>query len=607
MMKLSRPDSRSTRMLLVVAMTFLGYASTSANPTGKEPSNPLAAQGTIDGASELVASLYDIYNEELAFINTTLERSDNPASYSERQIAKAAGRLWKAERDARHLELMGEPSSVDLTRKMRLLIDEIYVLAHAYAATPKGSQFLAKLRTKLQRESPRYKKFLEQAAAALQKGTNPETFVTQMEAKGMERQSDVVFFRASERNKFWLQFPQLMAKGDENLNAVRREKYMEVAKSKIQEQLAAAEAFASESSRVKTELASQGTAKLGEEQGDAVAAFAYLADQWAKSTVALTRAAGIQWAMTNRSGEPLHAQVKALRGTAVSGLAGVIEAAAASATSEQVPELYSGLLEQISKVDRRCATAGEVPEACKPALAQLAGKNPSFATSVEAYQRATSEPLKWRRSFALQQAANLSKSFPQVNLQLSAKSKPEKTNRPAFVRAQNRESVVAPIGFDEPADWLVYEAATRLVGKPIRDDKLIRLSPSSRSAVVPYQSSHYANVPVPFPSEQEVADLRAAIVVDDMHGPLSMEAADAVSSSELQDYLKVAGLIQNVHLEAAVTRFISMPDLAAPLVSLGSLPVLDEQLQPLQQTCWRLDLKPMWAHHRYFTVRMKPN
>ena len=59
--------------------------------------------------------------------------------------------------------------------------------------------------------------------------------------------------------------------------------------------------------------------------------------------------------------------------------------------------------------------------------------------------------------------------------------------------------------------------------------------------------------------------------------------------------------------ESAVTRFISMPDLAAPLVALGSLPVLDKQLQPLQQTCWPLDLKPMWAHHRYLTVRMKPN
>lgn len=606
-MNIPRSNTLSTRTLLVVAMTLLCGISTSANPTGKEPSKPLGTQGTIDGANELVASLYDIYNEELAFINKMLERSDNPASYSERQIAQAAGRLWKAERDARHLELMGEPSSVDLTRKMRLLIDEIYVLAHAYAATPKGSQYLAKLRTKLQRESPRYKKFLDQAAAALQKGTNPETFVTQMEAKGTQRQSDVVFFRASERNKYWLQFPQLMAKGDDNLNTVRREKYMEVAKSKIVEQLATAEVFASEASRVKTELASQGTAQFGEQQGDAVAAFAYLADQWAKSTVALTRAAGIQWAMTNRSGDPLHAQAKALRNTAVSGLAGVIEAASTSATSEQVPELYGGLLAQISKVDRRCASAGEVPEACKPALAKLAGKNPSFAASIKAYQRATSEPLKWRRSFALQQAVHLSKAFPQANIQLSAKSKAEKTNRPEFVRAQNRASVVAPIGFDQPADWLVYEAATRLVGKPICAGKLIRLSPTSRSAVVPYRSGHYANVPIPFPSEQEVEDLRSAVVVDETHGPLSMEAADAISSSELQDYVKVAGLVQNVHLEAAVTRFISMPDLAAPLVALGSLPVLDEQLQPLQQTCWRLDLKPMWAHHRYFTVRMKPN
>ena len=58
-----------------------------------------------------------------------------------------------------------------------------------------------------------------------------------------------------------------------------------------------------------------------------------------------------------------------------------------------------------------------------------------------------------------------------------------------------------------------------------------------------------------------------------------------------------------VHLEALLTRFIAFPDAAMTLVPLGGLPQGTTNLAPLEQTCWRLDIVPQWAHHRYFTVR----
>jgi hypothetical protein len=107
---------------------------------------------------------------------------------------------------------------------------------------------------------------------------------------------------------------------------------------------------------------------------------------------------------------------------------------------------------------------------------------------------------------------------------------------------------------------------------------------------------------VPLPAEVEVKDLREALIVDDTHGPLTIDSADAVSAAEMHDYLTVSGLIQEVHLESLVTRFIALPDVAYSLSSLGTTPSIEGSIEPLQQTCWRLDIKPLWARQKYFTT-----
>ncbi len=135
------------------------------------------------------------------------------------------------------------------------------------------------------------------------------------------------------------------------------------------------------------------------------------------------------------------------------------------------------------------------------------------------------------------------------------------------------------------------------------EEGMIRLTPTSRTAVVPHGARHYGNVPVPMPSEAEVQDLQAALVIDETHGPLTLDSADAVSAAEMHDYVSVSGLIQSVHLESAVTRFVGLPDIAYPLASLGKTPEMDPSLDPLSQTCWRVDLKPLWAHHRFEAVK----
>ena len=111
------------------------------------------------------------------------------------------------------------------------------------------------------------------------------------------------------------------------------------------------------------------------------------------------------------------------------------------------------------------------------------------------------------------------------------------------------------------------------------------------------------NVALTLETEDQVADLKNALLVDDEHNALSLAGMDAISSAEMQDYVSIGGTIQRVHLESLLTRFIAFPDAAIALVPLGGLPQGTTNLAPLEQTCWRLDIVPQWAHHRYFTVR----
>ena len=146
------------------------------------------------------------------------------------------------------------------------------------------------------------------------------------------------------------------------------------------------------------------------------------------------------------------------------------------------------------------------------------------------------------------------------------------------------------------------KTAKRLVGQSIKEDRLIRLGPNSRTGIIPFTNSHYANIALNLSPEKEIADLKVALLIDDEHHALSMAGMDAISSAEMQDYVSIGGTIQQVHLEALLTRFIAFPSAAMPLVLLGGLPQETTNLAPLEQTCWRLDIVPQWAHHRYFTV-----
>ena len=596
------------RLIILASCTaclFFGSNTPSlGNPTGKDPSQPLKTHGTIDGAEELATELHQTYLEELDVVTRMFEKRNDPASFSDRQISKSAARLWKARRDAKHLELMSEPIGADLTRKLFLLAVQIDQFGLSYSRTPRGSQMMTQLITRLRRDSPRFQKFLQQAAASLQNRSDPEVFTKQMEAKGMQMRESLVFFRPLEHKKYLFNFEALLTTGDMKHKKLRRTRYLAQANDKIKYELAGAAAATEEMKRICQELEQTGSVTLdGEVKGDGTQAFAQVCEQWVQASANLTRANAIEWLITNQTGNAKISEIARLKKATLSALPAIINSVAEKTAADQIPGVYTNLLRQISQVDRRTTGQNQVSEACASALNALTQKSPELAKSIDAYTRATTEPLRWRNRFANEQAGYLSSQQASAEALLNSKAPTDTSNRPNFARRPGGETLMVSNTFNEPTDWMIDETAKRLVGQSVKEDRLIRLGPSSRTGVIPFTNGHYANVALALSPEEEIADLKVALLIDDEHNALSLAGMDAISSAEMQDYVSMGGTIQQVHLEALLTRFIAFPDAAMTLVPLGGLPQGTANLAPLEQTCWRLDIVPQWAHHRYFTVR----
>ncbi|MDA9934545.1 hypothetical protein OAG76_00540 [Rubripirellula sp.] len=596
------------RLIILASCTaclFFGSNTPSlGNPTGKDPSQPLKTHGTIDGAEELATELHQTYLEELDVVTRMFEKRNDPASFSDRQISKSAARLWKARRDAKHLELMSEPIGADLTRKLFLLAVQIDQFGLSYSRTPRGSQMMTQLITRLRRDSPRFQKFLQQAAASLQNRSDPEVFTKQMEAKGMQMRESLVFFRPLEHKKYLFNFEALLTTGDMKHKKLRRTRYLAQANDKIKYELAGAAAATEEMKRICQELEQTGSVTLdGEVKGDGTQAFAQVCEQWVQASANLTRANAIEWLVTNQTGNAKISEIARLKKATLSALPAIINSVAEKTAADQIPGVYTNLLRQISQVDRRTTGQNQVSEACASALNALTQKSPELAKSIDAYTRATTEPLRWRNRFANEQAGYLSSQQASAEALLNSKAPTDTSNRPNFARRPGGETLMVSNTFNEPTDWMIDETAKRLVGQSVKEDRLIRLGPSSRTGVIPFTNGHYANVALALSPEEEIADLKVALLIDDEHNALSLAGMDAISSAEMQDYVSMGGTIQQVHLEALLTRFIAFPDAAMTLVPLGGLPQGTANLAPLEQTCWRLDIVPQWAHHRYFTVR----
>ena len=557
-------------------------------------------------AKAAVTRLYELHDKlEQQAIEFQEQKTDNPASLPFQKLGQDCATLWQALRDADHLTLMGEPAGVDLKNKLLMLKIETGRLAYAGLRSPKAQGLKQRIITVLKKDTQKREKFLDQQQQLIESGKLEQAEV-QLEKYGLDKLEPLtVFLSPTERDPYVKRFAAVLRDCDSKLIAKRQGEYQQQAKQAMTKNLEAVALLGSEATRIRAEIAASGTAKIGDNAtANAAEAIAYLTKLWGSASAGLVRNYALLWAYGGKQPSNLMAgamqPVKQLEASAKSAISSVIEAAAAKTASDQVGSLYGQILEQLSVIDRRLG-GFEISGEFEPALKKLVDKDPSLAAQIAAYERATNEALRWRKTFASQQAAALRGSYPTIDSKASQKVSVKVSNKPKMYggSSTNERPLLTPV-FGQPAAWTVFETSEFLVATRASTRPTLRISPTSRTSVVPFGKGHYANVAVGMEIQSEVDALKELLLIDPTHPPLSMAAADAISSADLREYEAVGGEIGRVHLEAVVTRFIALPGAAYPLSSLGSLPTV-EDTEPLVQTCWRFDLQPQWVQHKYFT------
>jgi hypothetical protein len=149
-------------------------------------------------------------------------------------------------------------------------------------------------------------------------------------------------------------------------------------------------------------------------------------------------------------------------------------------------------------------------------------------------------------------------------------------------------------------------AVKRLVGQKATVRDVVRISPTSKSAIARYQARTYAIVAVPADLSREIGSLKADLLVTDQAPPLSLAAMQAIVTAERGDLIATGGEISGAHLESVITRFATLPASAAAISDLGRIPTETFGGNGLYNMLMRFELAPQWACHDYFFTTLTP-
>ncbi len=599
-------------LAMLIGLACPGFIVTGlANPSNRTPDAQLGVHATVAEAKALAGKLYVIYDRLHVLELEAIDKKDDPQRLPGRQLAQAAGELWKAIRDARHLQLMGEPAGKDIESKLVGAKGNILHYAIAWGRTPEGLKTKQKLKPQLERSIPKLQKIADRATGMLAAG-QVDSYVSLVEGEGRRLAAQLAIFAPSDHPP-GLDYLALFASGDDRVSRIRFEEYSKLGRLSMEANLDQAEVFVSQATMVVEQIEQSGkfTAGTGE-HGDAAVAIQYLLDAWAEASAALLRAHALavcydpQYYSLSSGGFSdagavpaidLEPKMIELNESAMRAIVSLIEATSANVASEDVRAVYAGLLQPLSAVVRRMGGGdGRLFRAFEMPLANLASKNPKFAASVAEYSHATTELLRWRQSFASKQAKHLSAEFP-FSSALMAREVASSNNPEAGI-------TVAPPVFNRWASLLVEDAVPHLVGKRVSDGAVRRLDSSGRLGVVPLSASHYSLIALPINVDEAFGELREALLVSDGFEPLTLDAADAVSAAEMQEFEAVGGVIRSVSLESRLVRFAALPAAAQVIQPPGKFPVLDaDAYSPMKAACWRFDIAPIWVMHRCFIAK----
>jgi hypothetical protein len=269
------------------------------------------------------------------------------------------------------------------------------------------------------------------------------------------------------------------------------------------------------------------------------------------------------------------------------------------ADAEQVPEQQTrehylaylpvvGLLNTLSQEDK-------LAEAASPALDQLAARSSVLASEVEAYRAATDDLLRWRRRTAQAYADREEENFPTAQKQLVEACSGQRSLRDA-----------QKTGLRDFPVWSILETVSpKIIDQPVRAGQLTGLPTGSKKiAVNPFTDRTLVQCAVADHLDAELALLKTELLVDGSSPPLSLAAATALATAERGDLVAVGGNVEQVAVDAVITRFRDLSQSLWPLALSDFQNDAATTANPLKQILFRFTIQPVWLQHEYLFARV---
>jgi hypothetical protein len=274
----------------------------------------------------------------------------------------------------------------------------------------------------------------------------------------------------------------------------------------------------------------------------------------------------------------------------------LMAADAARVPPQQARGLYDQYLRQLSAAALWCKRP-TVLAAWEPPLATLAGKDPELEQDVENYVRATGELLRWRRDLVEIRLHTRMKADPEIHSVFLQAIRP--SGGPALLPENAVPSRASLLSSAIAALPMVRDKAC---GRPATTRNVLGMG--AGKSVAAYDERMYVRMVLPYSPalETEIDALRGMLLVTPTQGPLSLEAAIALSAAEQGAFTAVGGDVTEVTIEPLLTRFVTISDRSRGLLRLEPLPSEIQTSDLRNAILARFDLNPRWVAHEAFVV-----
>lgn len=604
--------SGAWKTALFSLFTFASFSSTIvvANPTTKDVTKPLATHNTLPEAGPLAAALYTVAIDAEKFIidSEAALMKKGAESLNPKLLSQWTAKVSHSFREAEHLRTMGEPASTDLLHRLNANTTRLNPLIQAYVGTRPGQILSAKLLKQLQKEQPEREKQYEKikGMVAAQQFKEAEAAINKI---GLEIGGSLPFVGLSERQPIFNPYMATRGLVDPPMLKIR----ITTAQKKFLEAIASnrpnAAALATWASTAAGQLKSTGKATIDGKEATGPQVLDALSQRWGAGHGSFQRIAGLHWALRwhgegSNSGltssDTTAADATAWADAAITAIGTIITAHAESVQAADVPALHRQYMTSLAAM----ASLGEsrkIQTKASEAFAPLLAKNSVYEASVKNYDLATRDLMTFQSRIANATTAEYSKKFGIADSAVREATRAQGANPGLHPESPATPSTATLSG---PADKTLITAMPKLVNKIAYANGVVRISPTSKTSAVEFQTRTYGTTfAVPMP-EPQVRQIKQDLLVDDTHVPLSVAATKAIDSAILGHYVAVGGTIASAQLEAMITRAIMMSDGAAIVVPRGTTIQEGTAQTMMNQMAVRIDIDPSWIQHELVVFKI---